>query len=128
MSDGVEAKIMHVSGQSAIIMYDDPNAEISPLACVVDRADIGYALPGATVYISGEAIARSTAYGLDWSVFFPDGLTITAQDLQKVMCSRGILTLEDLKVRATEIPEIVTQLSINVAIQLYNLVKQELGG
>jgi|WetSurSiteA1Bulk_404760.scaffolds.fasta_scaffold148930_1 hypothetical protein len=127
MNSGVEVKVMYVKGESAIVMYSD-SMEKMPQACIIDRQSIGQALPGATVYIAGDAIARSTPYGLDWSVFFPDGLVISPQDIQKVMYSQGIISLDDLKTRASEIPSIIAHLSTQIGIQLYNLVKKEVGG
>lgn len=117
------AKILRMSGKSAVVVYKAPSDLMA--ACIVDYEDIAGYKPGDAVYITDKTLSTSTPYGLDWSVFYPDGLTISPQTLQNVMYQNGIVTLQDLKNRASDIPTILAHLYADLGIQLYQLVKQE---
>jgi len=81
--------IVRRSRNSSIITYVDDNGNAQ--ACVIDSDLIR------NDEIHEVDLKTSTPCGVDWSVVFPEGLTITAEDFQNYMYTHGIIMLEDLK-------------------------------
>jgi hypothetical protein len=57
----------------------------------------GSLVKGSTFQVPNRVIDTATPYGVDWDVVYPDGLVISADDIQEALYGLGIYTLDDLR-------------------------------
>lgn len=78
-------------GNVAIIKFQDDYGVHQ--CCIID----GSLVKGKTFSVSNKVIETATPYGIDWGVVYPNGLVISADDIQETLYGAGIYTLNDLR-------------------------------
>lgn len=84
-------KLIKQQGNSAIVMWKDKNY-VSQCGII----DVGL-VKGSEFEISDSKLKTATPYGIDWTVVYPNGLVISAEDLQEVLYGMNVITLDDLR-------------------------------
>lgn len=78
-------------GNIAIIKFQDMHGM---LQCgIID----GHLATGETFEVADKVIKTATPYGIDWDIVYPNGLVISAGDIQETLYGVGIYTLDDLR-------------------------------
>ena len=57
----------------------------------------GSLVKGKEFTVNDKVIKTATPYGIDWNVVYPNGLVISADDIQEALYGLGIYTLDDLR-------------------------------
>ena len=84
-------KLIKTQGNAAIVMWkDDDNMS----QCGIIDAGL---IKGKEFEVSNSVIRTATPYGIDWNVVYPNGLVISADDIQEALYGMNIITLDDLR-------------------------------
>ena len=65
---------------------------------------------------------------LDWSIIIPEGITISAQDIQSALYARGIFTIEDIEKNPNGFANAVSSVVHKAAANLFRKVHEVVGG
>ncbi len=84
-------ELIEHKGSIAIIKFRDDNGV--PQCGIID----GSLVKGKSFSVSDKVIKTATPYGIDWDVVYPNGLVISADDIQETLYGAGIYTLNDLR-------------------------------
>lgn len=122
----MKVNVVNVRGVSAIVTYRDKDGVLQ--AAIVDSDDLDSHRAGQEANITQKAMKQSTPYGIDWSLVFPDGIVIPSKDIQEVMYSQGIYTLEELIENTNKFIQAINGLARWSAAKLIRKVKEVLGG
>lgn len=120
----MKAKLLSQHGSSSLILYTDSDGVFQ--ACIVDSEDVMTSRVGEEFTLEDTVLSTATPYGIDWSVPFPDGVTITPGDFQNVMYRHGVISLEDLKSNTNAVVDALQELLRLSSISLYKAVKNSM--
>ena len=84
-------ELIERKGNVAIIKFQDMHGV--PQCGIIDVNLV----KGSTFEVADKVIKTATPYGIDWSVVYPNGLVISADDIQETLYGKGIYTLNDLR-------------------------------
>ncbi len=84
-------ELIERKGNVAIIKFQDMHGV--PQCGIIDVNLV----KGSTFEVADKVIKTATPYGIDWSVVYPNGLVISADDIQETLYGAGIYTLNDLR-------------------------------
>lgn len=116
-----DVKIISFSGNSAVVRY---NAK----TYIISRSYVHGAKVGQNVTLQYEAISTGTEQSLDWSIIIPKGITISPEEIQNVLYSRGIFTLEDMDSNPNEVANAIGSLTRGIAAEIFKTVHTVIGG
>lgn len=121
MVDKFEVKVLSTSGQVAVIRHGDKTLLIS-------KSYVQNVKAGQNTTVPAHAISTGTEYGIDWSVIFPEGITISPEEIQSALYSHGIFTVEDIEKNPNGVVIAMNSLMKKVSINLYKTVRTVIGG
>src|SRR4030042_2984435 len=102
-------KIVSTNGNVSIVFVGDN----PPQAYIIDTQDLG----------AKKLPENAVSYGIDWSVVFPEGVTISSDVLQEAMYARGIISIDDLKAHSAEIHHVLNSILSMTSAKIYQQVK-----
>lgn len=79
---------------SSVVIHKDKTGLLN--AYIIDSKDVTTIKPGVEFTVSKEVIDKATPFGIDWEVIYPDGIKISARQMQNIMYTHGIYTLDDV--------------------------------
>jgi hypothetical protein len=121
MINQFEVKVLSTSGQVAVIRHGDKTLLIS-------KSYVQNTKVGQKVMVPAHAISTGTEYGIDWSIIFPEGITISAEEIQSALYSYGIFTIEDIEKNPNGVVIAMSSLMKKISIGLYKTVHTVIGG
>lgn len=121
MFDKIKVKVISLTGKSAVVRFDSRTY-------VVSRSYVTGSRPGDNIDIDPEAIATGTEHGIDWSLIYPDGITLSPEELQSALYAQGIFTLEDIEHNPNGVVNAVGSITRKISAELYKTVHNILGG
>jgi hypothetical protein len=116
-----EVKVLSVLGAAAAVRYEDKTL-------IISKHYIKDTKSGGKVDVPLSAISTSTEYGIDWSIIIPEGITISAQDIQSALYARGIFTIEDIEKNPNGFANAVSSVVHKAAANLFRKVHEVVGG
>lgn len=119
-------KLILVRGRSAVVQYEDEDGVNQ--AVVVDSEVVASHRVGALQGISEDVVLDGTPYGIDWSIPYPDGIVIPPGDIQNIMYSHGIYTIEDLIKNSNVLVQAINALIRLTSAKVMTQVKDSVGG
>ena len=90
----ISVKLVRRYKASSVVVHKDKTGLLN--AYIIDSDYISSMKPGAEFTVPKEAIDKATPFGVDWEVIYPDGIMISAKEMQNIMYSNGIYTLDDV--------------------------------
>lgn len=121
MINEFEVKVLSLSGQVAVIRHGDKTLLIS-------KSYVQNTKVGQNVLVPALAISTGTEYGIDWSVIFPEGITLTPEEIQSALYSHGIFTIEDIEKNPNGVVIAMNSLMRKISVDLYKTVHKVIGG
>ena len=121
MTDKLQVKVISLSGKSAVVRFDSRTY-------VISRNYVTDSRLGDNIDIDPEAIATGTEHGIDWSLIYPDGITISSEELQSALYAQGIFTLEDIERNPNGVVNAVGSFIRKISAELYKTVHNMIGG
>ena len=118
----ITVELIQRKGQVAIVKYRDKKGLVQ---CVIIDGDYD---KGDTFDVANKVIETATPYGIDWSVVYPNGLIISADDIQEALYGMNIYTLGDLRTNTNSVIAAINRiLKLNNA-KLVNHARNTLEG
>jgi hypothetical protein len=121
MTDKLQVKVISLSGKSAVVRFDSRTY-------VVSRSYVTGSRPGDNIDIDPEAIATGTEHGIDWSLIYPDGITLSPEELQSALYAQGIFTIEDMERNPNGVASAIGAITRKTSANLYKTVHEIIGG
>lgn len=84
-------KLIKQQGNSAVVMWKDDKGASQ---CGIIDASL---VKGSEFEVYDTKLKTATPYGIDWTVVYPNGLVISAEDLQEALYGMNIITLDDVR-------------------------------
>jgi len=84
-------ELIERKGNVATVKFQDMHGV--PQCGIID----GDLVTGKTFEVAHDVIKTATPYGIDWGIVYPNGLVISADDIQETLYGVGIYTLNDLR-------------------------------
>ncbi|MFA5035658.1 MAG: hypothetical protein WC479_00575 [Candidatus Izemoplasmatales bacterium] len=121
VTDKLTVKIISLTGKIAVVRYDNKTY-------IVARDYVTGSRPGMNVNILPEAISTGTEHGIDWKLIYPDGITISPEELQSALYAQGIFTIEDMERNPNGVASVIGAITRKTSANLYKTVHDIIGG
>jgi len=113
-------KVHKLSGKVAVVLYKDKHDVYQ--AVIIDRKDLVSERRDIFIEVSDDVMEKSTPYGIDWNIVFPDGIVIDPGTVQNYMYEHGVVAPEDLRSNNTIFRDMLQTYVRSMFANLYNKV------
>ena len=118
----IEAKLLSVQGQAAIVSFRDKDGIFQARIISVD--DIAGLRIGETKSVSKKLLDSGTEYGIDWETLLGDEYDITPVDISNELRKHGLWTYDDMNKNPHQVTAALNALSYRVFAELMRRARE----